>query len=49
EVHLNGNFEWLAESASDWKQPWDDWISTRYELKALRENRTPHYLTFRKI
>ncbi|MDA8779384.1 tRNA (guanosine(46)-N7)-methyltransferase TrmB [Amylibacter sp.] len=49
EVHLNGNFEWLAESASDWKLPWDDWISTRYELKALRENRTPHYLTFRKI
>lgn len=49
EVHLNGNFEWLAESTSDWKQPWDDWISTRYELKALRENRTPHYLTFRKI
>ena len=49
EVHLNGNFEWLVKNASDWKQPWDDWISTRYELKALRENRTPHYLTFRKI
>ena len=49
EVHLNGNFEWLAECASDWQQPWDDWISTRYELKALREDRTPHYLTFRKI
>ncbi|MCW1950790.1 MAG: tRNA (guanine(46)-N(7))-methyltransferase TrmB [Octadecabacter sp.] len=28
---------------------WDDWISTRYELKALREGRTPHYLTFRKL
>lgn len=27
---------------------WDDWISTRYEQKALREGRTPHYLTFRK-
>ncbi|SMX44352.1 tRNA (guanine(46)-N(7))-methyltransferase TrmB [Octadecabacter ascidiaceicola] len=27
---------------------WDDWISTRYEQKALREGRTPHYLTFSK-
>jgi tRNA (guanine-N7-)-methyltransferase len=29
-------------------EPWDDWISTRYEQKALREGRAPHYLTFRK-
>ena len=49
EVLANGNFEWLAEGADDWRKPWDDWISTRYELKAIRENRTPHYLTFRKI
>ena len=28
--------------------PWDDWVSTRYEQKALREERDPHYLTFRK-
>ena len=41
-------FEWLAEGAEDWRQPWDDWTSTRYEQKALREGRTPHYLTFRK-
>ena len=27
---------------------WDDWISTRYEQKALREGRQPHYLTFRR-
>ena len=41
-------FDWLAECPSDWKEPWDDWISTRYEQKALREGRVPHYLTFRK-
>lgn len=41
-------FEWLAESPDDWRTPWDDWISTRYEQKALREGRVPHYLTFRK-
>lgn len=28
--------------------PWDDWLSTRYEQKALREGRTPHYLTWRR-
>lgn len=27
---------------------WDDWYSTRYEQKALREGRMPHYLTFRR-
>jgi len=26
---------------------WPDWISTRYEQKALREGRVPHYLTYR--
>lgn len=41
-------FEWMAESAEDWRRPWADWISTRYEQKALREGRRPHYLTFRR-
>lgn len=42
-------FEWLCESPEDWRVPWDDWISTRYEKKALREGRVPHYLTFRRL
>ena len=29
-------------------QPWEDWHSTRYEQKALREGRPPHYLTYRR-
>lgn len=41
-------FDWLAERPADWREPWDDWLSTRYEQKALREDRTPHYLTFRR-
>ena len=41
-------FEWLAEGPADWRESWDDWLSTRYEQKALREGRVPHYLTFRK-
>ena len=35
-------FALIAQSAT----PWDDWHSTRYEQKALREGRAPHYLTF---
>jgi tRNA (guanine-N7-)-methyltransferase len=42
-------FEVLTEGPSDWSQPWADWISTRYEKKALREGRPQHYLTFRKL
>lgn len=42
-------FEWLAEGPADWREPWDDWTQTRYEAKALREGRVPHYLTFRKL
>lgn len=45
EVPRHG-FDWLGERAADWRQPWGDWISTRYEQKALREGRTPHYMTF---
>ena len=41
-------FVWTAERPADWRHPWSDWASTRYEKKALREGRTPHYLTFVK-
>lgn len=43
------DFEWLAEGPDDWRVAWDDWHSTRYEQKALREGRVPHYLTFRRV
>ena len=39
-------FAWTATRASDWREPWSDWTRTRYEAKAIREDRTPHYLTF---
>ncbi len=42
-------FVWTAERPADWRAPWDDWVSTRYEQKALREGRVPHYLTFRRV
>ena len=48
EVPCQG-FDWLAATPADWRKPWADWISTRYEQKALREGRVPHYLTFVRV
>ncbi|RYH09796.1 tRNA (guanosine(46)-N(7))-methyltransferase TrmB [Tropicimonas sp. IMCC6043] len=48
EVPRHG-FAWTADRPADWREPWDDWLSTRYEKKALREGRVPHYLTFRRV
>mgnify|MGYP002651418240 FL=1 len=39
-------FDWAAETASDWKTPWEGWPGTRYEAKAIREGRIGRYLTF---
>ncbi|MEM7271190.1 MAG: tRNA (guanine(46)-N(7))-methyltransferase TrmB [Pseudomonadota bacterium] len=39
-------FEWSANGPADWRRPWSDWPGTRYEAKALREGRTPCYLTY---
>ena len=47
-ILAHGGFEWLATASSDWKEPWEGWLSTRYEQKAIREGRTPAYLIFRK-
>ncbi len=42
-------FLWQAEAPGDWREPPKDWISTRYEAKALRQGRTPAYLDFRLV
>lgn len=42
-------FRWTAERPQDWRKPWADWPGTRYEAKALREGRTPCYLTFSRV
>ncbi|UUP17787.1 tRNA (guanine(46)-N(7))-methyltransferase TrmB [Nitratireductor thuwali] len=42
----HADFEWQAQSAEDWRTPYEGWPGTRYEAKALREGRTPAYLTF---
>ena len=39
-------FQWIASNKRDWENPYPNWIRTRYEAKAIREGRTPCYLTF---
>jgi len=41
-------FRWSAEGPSDWREAWPDWTRTRYEAKAIREGRVPHYMTFHR-
>jgi tRNA (guanine-N7-)-methyltransferase len=39
---------WMAERADDWRHPWPGFVRTRYEAKAVREERVPCYLVFRR-
>ncbi len=48
-VEAASGFEFVAATADDWRKPYEAWPGTRYEAKALREGRTPAYLTFRKL
>ena len=43
-----GDFALAEPDPAAWHMPWPDWTGTRYEAKALREGRTPHYLTIRR-
>ncbi len=42
----HGGFQWHAQTCADWQTPYPDWPGTRYEAKAHREGRTPHYFRF---
>lgn len=45
----SGCFEWTAEKASDWLEPWPGFPGTRYEAKAKREGRKPAYFRFIRV
>ncbi len=45
----SADFTWEARGADDWRYPWEGWPSTRYEQKAIREERPPAYFTFRRL
>jgi tRNA (guanine-N7-)-methyltransferase len=43
-----GRFEPVVTGPPAWHAPWPGWHSTRYEAKARREGRVPHYLVWRR-
>jgi tRNA (guanine-N7-)-methyltransferase len=42
-------FRWTAKRADDWRLRADDWPQTRYEAKAVREERKPLYLSLERL
>jgi len=48
-VARSKDFEWTAQSAQDWRDPWPGFTRTRYNAKAAREERASCFLIFRKL
>tara|TARA_Y100000746_G_scaffold150208_1_gene128662 strand:- start:128 stop:817 length:690 start_codon:yes stop_codon:yes gene_type:complete len=49
EEVLKFDFTLSKQNGLNFDLPWKDWVPTRYEEKAKKENRTSYYLTFKKI
>lgn len=45
----NSGFQWTAETADDWRIKPVHYVATKYEQKAINENRDPHWFIFKKI
>ncbi len=48
-IPVHPDFEWQVAGPESWRQPPSDAVPTRYEQKALRQGRTPTYLTFCRV
>jgi tRNA (guanine-N7-)-methyltransferase len=42
-------FDWTAQSAHDWREPWPGFVPTRYHAKAARAERRSCFLIFRRL
>jgi tRNA (guanine-N7-)-methyltransferase len=45
-VPVHPEFQWLAQSPTDWQERYADAIETRYEKKAREAGRVPHFFRF---
>jgi len=45
-LYRHGGFDWAARQHTDWRVRPDDWPSTRYLEKAIREGRNGHFFEF---
>jgi len=48
-VAASETFRLAPDGGADHARPWPDWPGTRYEAKAVRDRRRPHYLTFVRV
>lgn len=48
-IRRHNAFEWTAARPQDWRHRAEDWPPTRYEAKAIRQGRTPVYLSFFRV
>lgn len=44
----HSDFEWLAESCEDWQKEPDEWVKTRYQVKALEQGRKSFFMNFKR-
>jgi tRNA (guanine-N7-)-methyltransferase len=44
----SSHFDWTAQCADDWRNPWPDFTATRYQAKAARERRSSCFFVFRR-
>ena len=45
----HSGFDWVADSADDWRNSWEDWENTRYFSKAKLSGRQITFLIFKRI
>ncbi len=48
QISNHPDFSWMAENAADWRTPPVDWVTTRYEEKALIKGIKATYLVFQR-
>jgi len=48
-VKRHGGFDWPATLQNQWRVRPDDWPSTRYLEKAIREGRSGHFFEFTRL
>jgi len=44
QIHTHPAFDWRANSMKDWQTAPEDWVPTRYQIKALEQGRPSFYL-----
>lgn len=44
----SSHFDWTAQCADDWRNPWPGFTATRYHAKAARERRSSCFFVFRR-